>query len=476
MNWYQRFTQRVTNRIKIIRTRLAQVVAIDVGKPGDGLMIMETAGTRLDKPWHELSAEFKDASQAWEENPLARRLIGLTTVYVVGGTGITLTSEKKRFNKFIDEFIKHPENRLMMRQGPWCTELSLSGELYPTLHTNKADGMSYVRVRPASEIEKITWAANDYESEETYQELPTMIGEPGLIWYHPRAVPDKLKKGDAGYVEGNDGAFPPVMLHYAVNRRVGHVRGSSDLAPILLWLKRYTRWLEGRVVLNAALGVYVWICKVAGKFVKAKEEQYAKGPKSGSVLVVDRDSEEWEAITPSINAADAEPDGRAIRKMIVAGGMGTSLLDIGEPETGNRASAVAIGEPRRRFLRERQYYFGYILADIVVHAWNRAIDLGIKGKASKVTLADVQIELPDVAPEDNLTLTRAAKAITESLEKLQAMVGPSEGLRKVIVRLFFKFIGETPSKQEFEEITRTGAFAEEELPEEEVPEEEGEGE
>jgi len=46
-------------------------------------------------------------------------------------------------------------------------------------------------------------------------------------------------------------------------------------------------------------------------------------------------------------------------------------------------------------------------------------------------------------------------------------VGPSEALRKAIVRLFFKFLGETPSKQEFEEITRTGAFEEEEAPGEE---------
>ena len=363
----------------------------------------------------------------------------------------------------------HPENMLMMRQPDLCDELSRSGELFPTLHTNGADGMSYVRMQPASIIEKITWRGNDYETEETYQELPTKFGEPGLIWYHPCAVPEKSEQGDASY--GGDNPIPPVMLHYAVNRPVGHVRGETDLATILLWLRRYEAWLEDRVRLNAAMRMYLWIVKVAGKFVKDKEKQYAGVPKSGSLLVIDRDSEEWEAVTPSINAADAEADGRTIRKMIAASGPGTSLLDLGEPETGNRASALAIGETRRRFLRRRQNYFGYILADIVVHAWNRAVELELK-RGTKMTLADVQVELPDVAPEDNLMLTRAAKAIAEALEKLQIMVGPSEGLRKVIVRLFFKFVGETPSKAEFEEITRTGAFAEEEEPEEEAPEEE----
>ncbi|KKL13026.1 hypothetical protein LCGC14_2529870, partial [marine sediment metagenome] len=265
MRWYQRFTQPIAERVKVIRTWLAQVIAVDVGKPDDGLTLMRTAGTTLDKTWHDLSKEIKDALTAWRKHPLARRLIGITTAYVLGGSGIRLGSPNKRFDKFIKAFVAHPENLLMMRQRDWCDELSRSGELFPTLHTNSADGMSYVRAVPASLIEKITWRANDYEAEETYQEVSDTIGEEGLVWYHPRAVPEQLGVGDAGYSKGGDNAdngTPPVMLHYAVNRPVGHVRGESDLAPVLLWLKRYKAWLEDRVRLNAAMRVYLWIVKV----------------------------------------------------------------------------------------------------------------------------------------------------------------------------------------------------------------------
>jgi hypothetical protein len=37
---------------------------------------------------------------------------------------------------------------------------------------------------------------------------------------------------------------------YAVNRPIGALRGESDLAPILPWMQRYSRWLEDRVRLS----------------------------------------------------------------------------------------------------------------------------------------------------------------------------------------------------------------------------------
>ena len=40
------------------------------------------------------------------------------------------------------------------------------------------------------------------------------------------------------------------MLHYAVNRPIGAVRGEGDLTPILPWAKRYSEWLKDRVRLN----------------------------------------------------------------------------------------------------------------------------------------------------------------------------------------------------------------------------------
>src|SRR5699024_10065853 len=155
------------------------------------------------------------------------------------------------------------------------------------------------------------------------------------------------------------------------NRPVGAVRGESDLAPILPWLRRYNRWLEDRVRLNAAMRAFLWIVKVPARLRSALEERYRTPPEAGSGIIAEEGAETWEAVAPNVHAADAEKDGRAIRWMIVAGGPGTALLDLGEGEDSNLATGQAMAEQRRRFLRRRQAYLVWLLTDLTLNAYAR---------------------------------------------------------------------------------------------------------
>ena len=69
--------------------------------------------------------------------------------------------------------------------------------------------------------------------------------------------------------------------------------------------------------------------------------------------MIDRDNEEWEAVAPRLHANDAAADGRAIRWMIAAGGPGIGLVDLGEGEDSNLATAKAMAEQRARFMRSQ---------------------------------------------------------------------------------------------------------------------------
>lgn len=427
---------------------LARVTAVEPGKPDDGVtapvVLYETAPA--DKRWSELQSELGDALEAWRKNPLARRIVGLITSYVVGD-GIELRSSYGPFSKWLPRFLMHPENNVQMRQGDWCDELTRSGELFLILFPT-VDGLHYVRALPASQIEYITWQPGDYEAELSYHQVPDSPGEDGQVWWSPRAP--------QASVRGADGGLPPVMLHFAVNRPVGATRGESDLAPILPWLRRYSGWLQDRVRLNAAVRAFLWIVKVPSHLIKEKEKQYRTPPEPGSVLFVDRESESWEAVTPDLKATDAKEDGRAIRSMIVAGGPGTGLVDIGEAETSNMATAKEMSEQRRRFLRRRQAYFGYVLMSLAVTAWNRAQSQGlVRGKP--VSLADVVVDAPDVSVADNESLATAAAEITRSLAELKGMVGPSDALQRLTLRLFLKFAGETVEDADFDEIVAAEA-------------------
>ena len=142
--------------------------------------------------------------------------------------------------------------------------------------------------------------------------------------------------------------------------------------------------------------------------------------------------------------------------MIVAGCPGTALLDVGEGEDSNLATGQAMAEQRRRFLRRRQSYLGWLLADLVIVAWERyATTRGLSRRA--VTTADVTVDAPDISPEDNQALAGAAQALTSALLDLGTLTGESEALARLALRLFVKFTGETVSEQEFEAVVQDGA-------------------
>lgn len=177
-------------------------------------------------------------------------------------------------------------------------------------------------------------------------------------------------------------------------------------------------------------------------------------PEPGSVIIAEEGAETWEAVAPNLHAADAEKDGRAIRWMIVAGGPGTALLDIGEGEDSNLATGQAMAEQRRRFLRRRQAYLVWLLIDLTLHAYARYRVVN-PGKA-QITAADIQATTPDISPEDNQSLASAAVALANSLEGMARLVGRGPTFRAMALRLFIKFIGESVSQGEVEQMLAEG--------------------
>jgi len=378
-------------------------------------------------------------------------MVGLITSYTVGH-GITLHTPYRPLQQFIDEFWQH--NRMEQRISDWSDELARSGELFPVLFTNPVSGMSTVRTVPACVIEAVDYDPDDYEIELRYKEAqPPGAGE--KWWLSPQ------------HPDAEGAKVTAVMLHFAVNRPIGAVRGESDLAPILPWLRRYNRWLEDRVRLNAAVRSFLWIVHAPGRLRTELQERYRTAPDPGSVIIAEQDAETWEAVTPTLHAADAEKDGRALRWMIVAGGPGTALLDMGEGEDSNLATGRVMAEQRRRFLRRRQAYLVYILTQLTLEAWQRyeavrkVTDQGNSAMRPAetrrvVTAADIQAITPDISPEDNRDLAAAAQQLSAGLAQLAELTGSGPALRKVALRMFAKFAGETLTEQEIEMILHEG--------------------
>lgn len=455
--------QGLLGRIAAGLVRLAQriptspVKSVPVGRSNDGLIPYATTGTDLDRPWSELKSSLTDTREAWRRNPMVRRMVGMTTAYIVG-PGISMSSENEKFNTFIDEFWNHKQNTMDIRIPTLADELSRAGELFITLHINVLDGMSYVRTVASDLIVDIDYDPNDYESELRFREY-TPPGEDEKWWLsplHPSAnIPD------------SDGNLPPVMLHYAVNRPVGCIRGESDLSAILPWVKRYEGWLSDRVSLNAAMRSFYFVVYGARHIKNELISKYKSPPPKGSVIVAEEGAERWEAVTPQLGARDAKEDGRAIRWMVVAGGLGTALADLGEGEEAGLRGATDASEQRRRFLLQRQRYFVFLLSDLLVTAYNRRTHTRVKlaggRKLSDVTVADVICKPPDISTDDNGTLAVAAKDMVTAATQLKGVVGDTPEFRQMTLKLFTKVLGETMTEKTFDAILKGDPVADSEM-------------
>ena len=223
---------------------------------------VSTPGPRA-KAWFEVRSQLEAVQDACESNPLAARLVGMTTDFVVGAWA------RVTGGAFVRAFWDHPLNRLDTRIYRWCDELSRAGELFLVLSRNPVDGMSYVREVPALQIDGIETDAEDSEHELGYHQL---TGDVEGKWW-----------------PGRDSEADQVMLHYAVNKVVGATRGTSDLAQVVRWLDRYDVWLEDRVRINRYKGAYLWHVRIEGAMpgqLEAKRAQYSRVPNSGSDSMV----------------------------------------------------------------------------------------------------------------------------------------------------------------------------------------------
>ncbi|RPI23013.1 MAG: hypothetical protein EHM70_23060, partial [Chloroflexota bacterium] len=380
-----------------------------------------------------------DALDAWRTNPLARRIVALTSQYVVGG-GLGIESQHEATHLFLQNWWTHRLNRMDSRAFEWCDELTRTGELFVVISTDAA-GMSYLRAIPAADIQEIESAANDVEQEIAIYEKPDLsapaTGQESAMGANGLRGRRWDVYDQAADRPAEDGTFHPVMLHYAVNKPVGAKHGESDLAPLLRWLARYAAWLEDRARLNRYRNTFVFWVKA--KFANQAEklarqaELNANPPNPGSILVTD-ESETWSVLSPNLASFEAAEDGLALKKMISAGS-GIPLHFIAEPESATRTTAESAGGPTFRHYEQRQLYFLWMIKDMaqIVLMRRAMVDHHVSVRA------EIKVNGTDISARDNAALAVAASTVVGAFAGLRdrGLIDDAE-----LLRVAYRFAGE----------------------------------
>jgi len=378
--------------------------------------------TDRDRYTYDRTKILEQSLKAWRTNPLARRIVELTSQYVVG-SGLTINCKDAPAAEFLNQFWSHRLNRMPIRVTEMCDELTRTGNIFVILTTDSA-GMSYIRLLPASHIDEIVSKKNDIEQPILFK-LKADIDN-----LDPEPIP--------AYDPNNDSIEKMVILPYMINRPAGAQWGEPDLAPLLIWLSRYSNWLQDRARLNRYRNAFLYV--VQAKFAseaQRKARQTALNvnpPKPGSILVID-DSENWKVIQPRLNSADAEKDGLALKKMVAAGAA-IPLHFLAEPESATRTTADSSDGPTFRRFEQRQKYFLWMIEDILrVSLSRRAM---VDGKINKKI--DLSVTGADINSRDNSSLSQSAYYMVEVLANLRdrTLISNDEFLRVI-----YRFFGET---------------------------------
>lgn len=364
---------------------------------------------------------FAECLRAWRVNPIARRIVKLISMFIVG-EGIEIKSNHKATNDYLQSWWNHPLNRLKRKYISFCDEATRSGNLFFLCTADENTGMLYVRAVPADQVEEIITADNDVDQELAYK--PTAQGQA------PWPAYDRTNQQTS------------FMLHYAYNQPVGVPWGEPDLAPMLPWIGRYSSWLEDRARLNRFR--FAWLIIWKKKWTseaekKAKSSELAANPpSSGSWLLLDPD-EEIEMPSPNLDSADAEKDGLALKKMIALGA-GIPPHYLAEPEGSTRTTAEAAGTPTFRGLEQTQAFFLDILTELATLAVTYR-----KSFTPKVNpTSKIEAVGPDITERDNSSLSLAASRIYPAFSELFDREGINED---ELLRVVYRMAGETYSAE-----------------------------
>ena len=300
--------------------------------------------------------------RAWREDPLARRIVCLTTQFSVG-RGFRVSAEDPGADAMLREFWEHPLNRMDLRLSEWSDELCRTGNLFIMLSSD-VSGMTYARAIPAGQIEEIISLPNDIEQETAFRMRETEAPEGSRI-PEERIIP-------AASLPDPDPSER--MLHFTVNRPVGAQWGEPDLAPLLIWLDRYDQWLEDRARLNHYRSCFMYIVKNLrnnDRDSAAREMQLNRQPPTPGRIMVTGALEEWTVLHPNLDSSDANEDGLAIKKVIAAGA-GIPVSFLAETTGGSRAENGGMEDSACRNFRQRQQVLMFIIETVLRHVLIRA--------------------------------------------------------------------------------------------------------
>lgn len=301
----------------------------------------------------------KKAFTFWITDLYARAIIRNLTKFVLGkGPVIKPKSENQVVKDAWDNFTK--TNKWSKKEKEMVSRTFRDGEIFVRFFENQQNGGLQIRFLRANNIRNPS-NVNKMSKDE---KISFGIG----------CNPDDVEDVKSYYLCNPDGSFKELVdasdiMHLKILVDSDVKRGMSILLVALPMIKKYSSWMDDRIVLNKVRSAIALIRKVPGTAStvdnirnKHQSEKYntdtfkQKGFNRGTIITASRGIE-YSMLTPNIQAADAKDDGRNMLLAVAAGVGFPEMMLTADYSNANYASSLTAQNPFVREIEDWQDFF-----------------------------------------------------------------------------------------------------------------------
>ncbi|MEE9401238.1 MAG: hypothetical protein V3V32_04385 [Dehalococcoidia bacterium] len=324
----------------------------------------------------QLADLVKLARLYWLKNPLIKRAVETQTNYVFG-QGVNIEARHPLVNQVVQDFLDDPKNRteLTSHQARMIkeTELQNFGNLFFVFFANASNGATRVRTIPMPEVQEIICNPEDSKDPWYYkriwqqQEFAVDSGRTTtktMTAYYPDWRYRPSRNGRPNAIGGSPVQWDMPVYHVKVNCLSDMKFGVPELYAAFDWAKAYKGFLENWASLMRAYARLAWAMQVKGGAagVAAAQARLATTLNAGNetnpppvtgATVIGTEGFRMEPIRTA-GATTSADGGRRLALMVssVSGVFEHYLM--GDPSTGNLATAKTMNRPMELMFRARQ--------------------------------------------------------------------------------------------------------------------------
>lgn len=386
--WQALTPDDVKQELEAFREAARSFLDMQLDEPGYELLGQAGAEAQIDRAINRTGRNL-EARYLYHVEPVARQVVTLHNAYTFG-RGVAVSSQDAQTAGVIRSFWDDMRNRETFTRAlpQWLLnrDQQLEGEIDLLLGVSTLDGRVTIRPLPSTEVQEAIYTEDDPIIPAYYRRFyrPRRY-DFSSHQYVPADQPVRSYIPDWRWAEADQSKIPnlPEKTEYYLMRVVTNplnTRGISQMSSALPWMKALRGFMEDRVTLTLALATFAFKAKVKGNKAAIRrledrfgewETQYKYGHdtrerRQGANIAIENEAMDLEQFKVDSGANQAYTDARMLRQQAGLGGGGIFEHYLGDPSTGNLATATAMELPMLKLFEYEQQMWQDVISDVIM--------------------------------------------------------------------------------------------------------------